>query len=257
MAVYRDHLRQGFKAFRVISKPLKTERNRNDRRWFATFFSNWDEADCLHIVPSDEFFIYVIRKANLQNDRIWARSLEDIPDDEHYRQIVKCPDCIELFAMFSIKRLMWVIKEHGVSWNGEYFRETVLEGNMFPFMTDPANVLDTEEACFLHDNAPCFKARATQNILLIAPFDFFASNQWPGNSPDLNSAEFIGSIIKDRVETRMLQECRPGPYARAALMANLLVVLRELEFNSDLFESLLIGYPKRLHAIIGANGGHT
>jgi len=257
VTVHRDRQRQGFKAFRVIPKPLKTERNLHDRLWFAQFLSNWDEADCLHIVPSDEFFIYVIRKANTQNDRIWARSLEDIPDDEHYRQIVKCPDCIGLFAMFSAKRLMWVIKEQGVSWDGEYFRETVLKEHVLPFMADPINVLDTEEACFLHDNAPCFKSRATQDMLFNAPFDFFASNQWPGNSPDLNPAEHIGALIKEKVETRMLQERGPGRYARATLMANLLTVLHELEFESDLFERLLIGYPKRLRAVIDANGGHT
>ena len=55
----------------------------------------------------------------------------------------------------------------------------------------------------------------------------------------------------------MLQERGPGRYARATLMANLLTVLHELEFESDLFERLLIGYPKRLRAVIDANGGHT
>ena len=40
-------------------------------------------------------------------------------------------------------------------------------------------------------------------------------------------------------------------------MANLLAVLRELEFESDLFERRLIGCPERLQAIIDANGGHS
>ena len=36
---------------------------------------------------------------------------------------------------------------------------------------------------------------------------------WPSNSPDLNAAENIGAIIKDEVETLMLQEWIPGRYS--------------------------------------------
>jgi hypothetical protein len=79
-------------------------------------------------------------------------------------------------------------------------------------------------------------------MLLNAPFDFLASNQWPGNSPDLNLAEHIGAFIKNKVEARMLQERGPGRYARATLMSNLLAVLRQLEFDSNFFERLLINW---------------
>ena len=40
---------------------------------------------------------------------------------------------------------MWIIKEKGQSWNGENFRDTVLNGGVFPFIKDPENVLSVKE----------------------------------------------------------------------------------------------------------------
>jgi len=34
------------------------------------FVDDWTEEDFLHVAPSDEFYIYVVRKPNHQNDRI-------------------------------------------------------------------------------------------------------------------------------------------------------------------------------------------
>ena len=39
--------------------------------------------------------------------------------------------------------------------------------------------------------------------------DFFDQTEWPGNSPDLNAAEHIGAILKDKVEAKMIRERGP------------------------------------------------
>ena len=67
-------------------------------------------------------------------------------------------------------------------------------------------MLDVQEVCFLHDKVPCSKALATQELLRESGIDFFNNSEWPGLSPDLNLAEDLGAIIKDRVEDRMLNE---------------------------------------------------
>jgi len=63
--------------------------------------------------------------------------------------------------MFTAKRLLWVIKDEGQSWNGAYFRETVLLEKVVPFLNDENNVVSVGETTFVHDRAPCMKANAT------------------------------------------------------------------------------------------------
>ena len=115
LSVYRKVVKQDFKAFHVIKKPLKTDLNKQDRLWFCEFLSNWKETDFLHLACSDKFFIWTMRGPNKQNDRIWARSLDEIEDKDRYRQVVKHPDCVGLFVISSARRMAWVIKEQGES----------------------------------------------------------------------------------------------------------------------------------------------
>ena len=249
--------RSGFKPFHVIPKPMKTALNIEDRLWFCDFLRNWDTDDFLHLAPSDEFFIWTVRRPNYQNDRVWSLCIEDIADDEHYQEISKKPDCIGVFICFTAKRMMWVIKEEGQSWNGEYFREEILTAKVIPFLKDPNNTLDATEVCFLHDKAPCFKANVTQDLLRRSGIDFFGSSEWPGASPDLNAAEHFGAILKDAVESVMIVERGPDRYSRVTLLAHLEQVLRDMEWDTDLFTNLLSSYPDRLRAVREANGGHT
>ncbi|CAF1548433.1 unnamed protein product, partial [Rotaria sp. Silwood1] len=63
-------------------KPLKSETHISDRLWLCDWLKDWTEEDFLHLAPSDEFYVWTVRKPNYQNDRIWAKSVEDIEDDE-------------------------------------------------------------------------------------------------------------------------------------------------------------------------------
>lgn len=252
---YRD--RQGLKPFHVIARPLKTQTHIEDRLWLCDWLSDWDEEDFLHLAPSDEFFVYAIRKPNFQNDRVWAKSVEDISEDERYREMVRNPTCIGIFIMFTAKKLMWVVKEKGESWDGGYFREKILQERVIPFLNDPDNVLVVGEAVFLHDKAPCMRAKATQQLFKSSGIEFWGNDVWPGNSPDLNPAEHIGAIIKDEVEAKMIQERGPGRYSAETLRRNLIEVLESLEDRTELFEALLCSYPARLKAVRDARGQHT
>ncbi|CAF1317657.1 unnamed protein product [Rotaria sordida] len=159
--------------------------------------------------------------------------------------------------MFTAKRLLWVLKEHGQSWDGAYFREILLQQHVIPFLRDPANVLDTDEVIFLHDKAPCMKANATQHLLEDEAMKFWGYSIWPGNSPDMNPAENIGAIIKDKVEELMSSEDRQNRYNYDILKTNVENILKDLENDTDLFIDLLCSMRKRLDALKAAGGGHT
>jgi len=122
-------------------KPLKTETHVQDRLWLAHWLKNWTTEDFLHLAPSDKFFIWSIRKPNFQNDRGWSRTVSEINDDDHYRKIIRNPACIGLFVLFTARKLMWVIKEKGESWDGAYFHEVILIQHVIPFLLDSNNVL--------------------------------------------------------------------------------------------------------------------
>lgn len=255
--VRRERHRQGLTPFHVISKSLKTITHVEDRVWLANFVADWTEEDFLHMVPSDEFCIYVIRKPNHQNDRIWAKAVEDIDNDERYREMVQNAKCIGIFVMFTAKKLLLVMKEDGQSWNRAYFREIILEKHVIPFLRNPDNVLETNEVIFLHDNAPCMKANATQHLLEDEGVQFWGNSIWPGNSPDMNPAENIGAIIKDRVEELMANEDRRERYNYDVLETNLENTLKDLENDTDLSVDLLCSMRKRFDALRAARGGHT
>ena len=128
--------------------------------------------------------------------------------------------CVGIFVMFTAKKLMWILKEQGQSWDGGYFREVVLQQHVIPFLRNSNNVLDTNEVIFLHGKASCMKANATQHLLEDEGIKFWGNSIWSGNSLDMNPAENIGAIIKDKVEELMASEDRQNRYSYDVLKTN-------------------------------------
>ena len=240
-----------------IPKPLKSEMHLSNRLWLCDWLKYWTEEDFLHLAPPDESFVWFIRRPNYQNDRIWAKSVDDIEEDERYREMVKNQACIGIFVIFTAKRLHWVIKDKGESWTGQYFRDIILTEHFFPFLKNEENVIDPDEVIFVHDKAPCMRVNQTQHLLQGNDVKFWGNDTWPGNSPDLNVAEHIGTIIKDEVEKKMLSEPGLSRYLEETLKMHISDVLKNMETDTDLFETLLCSYPSRLRAVKNANGRHT
>ena len=249
--------REGIKPFHVISKPPKSETHISDRLWLCDWLKDWTAEDFLHLAPSDEFYIWTVRRPNYQNDRIWAKSIEDITEDESYREMVKNQSCFRVFIMFTCKRLLWIIKDKGKSWAGQYFRDIVLIQNVIRFLESEENVIDPDEVIFVHDKAPCMRANKTQHLLKDNDVKFWGNNIWSGNSPDLNAAEHIGSIIKDEVEKKMSSERGYVRYLNDTLKMYIANVLASMEEDTELFETLLCSYPSRFRAVKNANSRHT
>jgi len=248
--VHRELQRMGFKPFHVVAKPMKSQITVENRLWFADFLRDWDEEDFFHVAPSDEFYVYSIRRPNHQNDRVWARSVKDIEEDERYRNLPLKPSCVGIFICFTARAMIWVVKDQGQSWDGVYFRDVILTQHVFPFLKNPENVLSVKDVCFLHDKAPAFKALATQDLMRQNGIDFFDNSQWPGSSPDLNPTENLGAILKERVEKKL----RAGHNNLARVLED---ELTELSSDVPLFRALLASFPRRIQAVREAQGGHT
>ena len=128
---------------------------------------------------------------------------------------------------------------------------------MIPFLRNPSNVLDTDEAIFLHDKASCIKANAIQHLLEDEDVNFWGNSIWPGNSPDMNPAENVGATTKDKVEELMANEDRRDRYNYDALKTDLENTLQDLVDDTGLFSDLLCSMRKRFDALKAADGGHT
>jgi hypothetical protein len=137
------------------------------------------------------------------------------------------------------------------------FRKTPIFFSVIPFFHDPTNVLDMNEVIFLHDKAPCLKANATQQFVEGEGMKFWGNWIWPGNSADMNPAENIGAIIKDKVEELVASEDRKDRYNYDILKINVENTLKNLDNDTDLFIDLLCSRRKRFDALKAAGGGHT
>ena len=112
---------------------------------------------------------------------------------------------------------MWVIKENGQSWTVEHFQYEILLVNVISCLRIADNVLDIGNVALLHDNAPCFRALRTQQLLRDHQVALFDSTQWPSNSLNLNACENIGSIMKNKVELIMHNQRCPNRYSIESL----------------------------------------
>ncbi|CAF3163083.1 unnamed protein product [Rotaria sp. Silwood2] len=171
--------------------------------------------------------------------------------------MVKHQPCIEIFIMFTAKKLLWVIKDKDESWISQYFRDKILTQNVFPLLKNKENVIDPDEAIFVHDKAPCMRAYKTQHLLQDNDVRFWGNDIWPGNSPDFNVAEHIGTKNKDEVKKKILLETGHNRYLEDTLKMHFSNILANIETDAELFEILLYSYPSRLREVKNANGCHT
>ena len=207
---------------------------------------------------SDEFFVYNIRRHNAQNDRVWARTREEV------KEILVAPntrhvECVGVFLVFTSKGLAWNIKEKGQSWDGEYFRETVLPDCVLPFLRKRENRQGSfMKITFVHDMAGCFKSAQTQRMMEgegLACFGSSGPGRWPGNSPDLNPAENVGAIMKERVEEILLEASEEELQSREFLVKTINEVLQEMKDDKPLFRTLLRSFRTRLDLMKAEKGG--
>jgi hypothetical protein len=97
----------------------------------------------------------------------------------------------------------------------------------------------------------------TQHLLEDNDINFWGNDIWPGNSPDLNVAEHIGTVVKNEVEKKMLSDTKHHRFQEETLKKHISDVLTNMETNIGLFEALLCSYPSHLRAVKNANGRHT
>ena len=157
--------REELKPFHIIQKLLEKNARIEDCKWFSNFVVVWTEKNFLRAIPSDELYIYVVKRRNHQNNRIWE-IIEDINIDARHCEIVQDARFNGIFIMFTVKICLCVLKEYMEFGDGAYLRGIIVQQRAISFLRGPVNVLEANEVIFLHDKARCTKTNAMQHLLV-------------------------------------------------------------------------------------------
>ena len=123
---------------------------------------------------------------------------------------------------------------------------TILKTYLLPYQ-HAVRELTGGSVVYQQDNAPIHTSRATKEWLRT---NKISTIDWPANSPDLNPIENIWKLLKDNIQKR-------EDFPRT--VNKLKIALREEWENLDrsVFEEVVTSMPRRIDAVLRANGGPT
>lgn len=156
---------------------------------------------------------------------------------------VKHPVSVMVWSVISAKGMGRLYIVEGTMKQDQYKR--VLETRLLPQVNEWFP--DDDEYIFMHDSAPCHKARSVTAFLAEKNVTVLP---WPGNSPDMNPIENMWELTKRAIAKEVIT-------TKQQLIETL---IREWHHNSKLQEdakTCIESMPRRIEALIAAKGGIT
>lgn len=226
-----------YKSHYAAKKPLITENNRVRRLAWCQARVNWSIEDWKNIIWSDESPFTLRYKAR---KKVWRL------DNERYDM-----KCITASVKHDAKINVWgCFSFNGV---GEL---TIIEGNMNAlqyrdiledclFISKDILIGDGEQWYFQQDNDPKHTSILIRNYMVEQQVPLL---EWPAQSPDLNPIENLWSILDRHCKNRVVNN-----------VDDLYAVLQPTWYNlpKQTLENLVNSMPRRVQAVIKANGGPT
>lgn len=257
MTIWRLWRSRGLRPWKRRREPYSSAEVELARVAFLEYNWQWALRNWRMLVPSDEFYLHAVRRPNGQNDIVWSRTREEVEEMLRAPQIAYHA-VVGVFLCFTSKRMAWHIKDDGESWSGDTFREIIIPKVVRPLLEQKADIEGhVTSSCLLHDNAPGWRANATQAMLRDERFDSFPSSgegRYPPYSPFFNPCEMLGAYIQNQVEARLMAGPAEAKLKTPAVRAALLFVLRANEYNSDMFVRLLRTFPHSLRLAKASDG---
>lgn len=239
----------------AVCKPFLEERHLHARLAFAHAHAHWTEDDWSKVIWSDETSIAL---GKLAQRRYVARA----PGDKYKNNYL-----VPAFKEHKRSVMIWSCSVRIRLGPMEYFPKGSINANTYthllqhtllPFLDEMKglfeNLVGERNFTFQQDNAPIDKAK---KIMEFMQDNNLKTLQWPANSPDLNLIEHIWPRMKHNIFTmwsKLKGQPRHGPPSDP--LGNLAVEAWTASEEAFL-KSLVLSMPRRIQAVIEAQGGHT
>lgn len=243
----------GKMSFRIISKPLLSEKNIIDRLNFAlhvqligyTDNNRFGQRLRRNIMFTDESFMLLNSKPNRQNMRIRTESKENVP----IVGIPKFPGKIMVAGGITRSgKTPLIIIPPNTNVNGDYYRKYILPIYL-ESLRDPSLIPEPKYATFMQDGAPCHTSNDTIEMIEDNVSSVWSRGLWPGNSPDINPIEHVWAILQNS----LFKE--PKPKSINDLISRVRKEWEKLPIGY--LEKLIDSFPDRINSVINAEGGST
>ena len=235
--INRALLDNGFKAYKARKKPPLSEDNIEKRLEFAFNHMDWSEYHWENVIFTDECAFRLISS----NGRIFIRrEEEDIWQEDAFQIHESQSPLMMIWGAISIDGCGPLVRAEG-NIDAEGYID-IFRYRLRRFYPE----LYGGELIFQHDNAPIHTAKKVskwfrdKNITVMS---------WPSRSPDLNIIENVWGRLKYEMRLQYFDDVEDLWSEVSRLWKELITP----EFVRNLYRSM----PRRIDAIIEANGKHT
>lgn len=239
--IQRALKREGIRSCIPRPKPLISAQNKVKRLAFAEKHRNWTVDDWKKVLWTDESTFCQFQKSGW--GRVWRKPGEDFHEDCIAATVKHSPSRM-FWACFSWVGLGPIVPLEG-SVTAVVYRD-VLETHAVPTLKAHARKI-RKKFFFQEDNAPVHTAKIPQEFLNSQKVGRLS---WPPQSPDLNPIEEMWSFVESGLRKRNEQPSNIRELEQA-------VVEVWAAIPKALYRNLIRSMPRRMQAVISANGGHT
>lgn len=236
----RKRLREaGLRGCVAAKKPLLSDANCAKRLRFAREHKNWTVNQWRKVLFSDEstYELFCGEKRVYVRRRVGERYKKEccVPTVKHGFGSLMVWGCISGFGIGRLHRCVGTVNQD------QYIR--ILQEVMLPSSADLFG--RRNQFIFMHDNAPCHKAKKVTGFLRQKQIQVF---DWPPQSPDMNPIENVWEILFQKVKgtkPKNLDELWEG---------------LQTQWNNipqEKIDRLIESMPERMNKVIKAHGWNT
>lgn len=225
---------------------MTMEQRAQRKKKCPALLSRFADVDVKKIIFSDEKMLNIEAKWNAQNNRVYAPSLDAIPDGMNRRQRSLHPASVMVWGAVSDRgNSSLCFLDKGVKVNQHNYLVDILQSQVKPL---GERLFPEGGWCFQQDSAPAHKAKLCQQWCSANLPDFISWEQWPAASPDLNPLDFY---VWSRLEQLVCTKNYPS------IAALKMALTREWSnIPQDEVRAAIASWRTRLRACARANGGY-